>query len=192
MIFLADQNRELRIHLDIKNASVSAHCDQVVALKKHFNHTIRCIGRPHNGNCVTYALQLLEQNERLCYALQKYQVRPGSEFVKWLLLQGRLQEVDCEIDGALALYFRHNCWRHVGLVSRRGRLVSKWGSYGVFDHQYYEVCSEYGDTLRFFAPINSAKAVEYFFEFGCGPLNLPAKEVESLAALLKSDREDDP
>jgi hypothetical protein len=48
----------LRSRLIIEGASVSQHCGRVI--ETEFGRTIRCVSRPKNGTCVTYALGLLE------------------------------------------------------------------------------------------------------------------------------------
>ncbi len=174
------KDTELRARLVIEGETVSGHCDRIRALKAEFSHTIRCIARPADGTCVTHAFGLLEEFRLLVAELESLGVKPGSAFITWLLEEGRLVEIDGVRPNALALYFEEGSWKHAGVVSGEDRIVSKWGTYGVFDHRLSQVPGNYGNEVRFFDLPNLAAAADLFFEFACGELDLKPEEIDRL------------
>ena len=171
---------ELRKRLVIEKETVSAHCDKVAALKQEFSHSIRCLDRPQNGTCVTYALGLLNGFFRLCRELQDSGVKPGRAFIEWLLEEGKLRELGSPQVGALMLYFDGETWRHAGVVVGPERVVSKWGEYAVFEHGFAEVPANYGNELKFYEMPEPNEAGGLFFEFGCLELDLKPPEIARL------------
>jgi hypothetical protein len=107
-------------------------------------------------------------------------VKPGCAFVTWLLEEERLVEIDRARANALALYFEEDPWKHAGVVSGKDRIVSKWGTYAVFDHRTSEVPGNYGNYVRFFERPDPAVAARLFFEFACRELDLTQKEIDRL------------
>lgn len=46
-----------------------------------------------------------------------------------------------------------------------GRVESKWGTLGLFNHAKLEVPAGYGEMLRFFEPLDYEVAIEHFCRF---------------------------
>jgi hypothetical protein len=147
MIRLGQSNVELRERLQIEGQPMSRHCDIVMALKGEFGHTIRCVDRPAEGTCLTYAFGLLDQFRPLCAEMEGFRLKPGSAFVQWLLDNRRLIELDTVRPGVLVLYFDDGRWMHAGVTLRRHRIRSKWGTYAAFEHAISEVPTNYGDLV---------------------------------------------
>jgi hypothetical protein len=84
----------LRARLVIENETISGHCDRVAALRAEFPHTIRCIGQPVDGTCVTYAFGLLDGTPRLVAELEGLGVKAGGAFVEWLMDKEHLVEIE--------------------------------------------------------------------------------------------------
>lgn len=116
--------------------------------------------------------------------LEARDVKAGLDFMSWLLDQCVLTEVQEPATGNLVLYFSERRWRHAGIVVADGRVVSKWGSYGVYDHELGEVPTEYGDSTRFFVMPTAQDAAELLFAFASGELNLNATEAERLRMIV--------
>ena len=106
----------LRARLVIENETISGHCDRVAALRAEFPHTIRCIGQPVDGTCVTYAFGLLDGTPRLVAELEGLGVKAGGAFVQWLMDEEHLVEIETARTNGLALYLRVTCRYH----ERRG------------------------------------------------------------------------
>jgi len=149
-VSLEGQDTELRRRLVIENETISGHCDRVAALRQEFRHTIRCLERPAEGTCVTYALELLNRFRTLVVELQAEDVKPGRTFVEWLLRNGKVAELATPEPDSLALYFDVETWKHAAVVLPLGRARSEWGSYAIFEHRLSEVPADYGNIVRFF------------------------------------------
>jgi hypothetical protein len=175
-IDLYGRNDELRRKLDLGKKTISAHHDAVKALK---GHTIRAVERPNDGTCVTWALGLLDEYRGMCKELQTFGVKPGAEFVHWMVDEGKLVEVETPRPGLLALYFDGEVWKHMALLAAHDRLVSKWGKQSVFDHGMAEVPAEYGNVVRFFAKPEPDQAARMYFDYACEVLNLSADETDA-------------
>jgi hypothetical protein len=172
MIRLSHGSIELRKGLVIEGQTISAHCDIVMALNKNFRHAIRCVDRPAEGTCLTYALGLLDQFRPLCAELQAYHIKPGREFVQWLLDNRHLGELRSVRPGALALHFDGRKWMHAGITLGTQRIRSKWGTYAAFEHELSEVPANYGDVVRIYRLPSCLDAANLFFQFGCLQLEL--------------------
>jgi hypothetical protein len=116
----------LRARLVIENETISGHCDRVAALRAEFPHTIRCIGQPVDGTCVTYAFGLLDGTPRLVAELEGLGVKAGGAFVQWLMDEEHLVEIETARTNGLALYFDQGSWKHVGIMNDGDRVTSKW------------------------------------------------------------------
>jgi hypothetical protein len=173
---------ELRTALVIEAESMSRHCDLVRGLKSKFDHTIRCLERPGDGTCATYALDLLEAYRPLVKELQDFGIRPGSAFMRWLVVEDHLAEISAIRDEALVCYFQEGVWQHVGIAIAGGRVGSKWGTYAVFDHRLSEVPANYGDNIRFFVRPSARAAAGLLFEFACAEMDLNQIEADRLRA----------
>jgi hypothetical protein len=91
----------------------------------------------------------------------------GEAFAGWLLDHCFLNEVagsDTE-SGDIVFYFDDSRFKHAGLVSRAGRVKSKWGTGYLYEHELYEVPESYGTEVRFFKPLKDEEALLHFLEF---------------------------
>ena len=55
--------------------------------------------------------------------------------------------------------------KHAGLNRGSGRVESKWGMGGLFEHDVFDVPESYGNVVRLFGKIPSKAAIEYFVRF---------------------------
>ena len=88
----------------------------------------------------------------------------GLDFVEWALA-GRLRPIDDPQIGSLAMYFMGEKWRHVGLVYRSGRIISKWGTYPVYEHEISDIPASYGNRVRFYERPTHSDALALFLEY---------------------------
>jgi hypothetical protein len=179
---IGGMDTELRTALVIEAETISRHCDLVRGLKSKFKHTIQCLERPGDGTCATYALNLLEAYRPLVKELQDFGIRPGSEFMRWLVDGDRLTEMPAIREDALVCYFREGAWQHVGIAIAGGRVGSKWGTYAVFEHRLSEVPANYGDDIRFFVRPSARASAGLLFEFACAEMDLNQIEADRLRA----------
>lgn len=148
------------------------HGRAVSALATEFGHSIRPIvsavelGR---YTCLVYALDFEGMPEyELIAQLRHENVFAGTVFAHWLLAHGHLEkaeEVKAEL-GLLALYLDdRNNFLHIGVVQEGGRIYSKWGNQGLFDHEIFEVPISYGHNVSYFKPIVYGVGIELFMDF---------------------------
>ncbi len=175
---------ELRTALLIEAETISRHCALVRGLKSQFKHTIRSLERPEDGTCATYALNLLEAYRPLVRELQYFGIRPGSEFIRWLIDGDRLSQILAIREDALVCYFREGAWQHVGIAIAGGRINSKWGTYAVFDHKLSEVPTDYGDDIRFFVRPSARESAGLLFEFARSKMGLNRIEADRLRVAI--------
>ncbi len=95
------------------------------------------------------------------------EVFAGVDFAHWLIERGLLQPLraDEARAGDLVFYFDDGRFRHAGMLTAGGRVVSKWGTGQLYEHGLYEVPDNYGDDLRYFGSLSCATAFEYFTWF---------------------------
>jgi hypothetical protein len=136
---------------------------------RDFPNEIVILDSPHpiqRYTCVVHVLEFTEKPEFVAIASRGFNfVIAGPAFLHWLLEQGLLAEVAeadaCE--GDLVLYFdQGGRIKHAGLDRRNGRVESKWGKGGLFQHGVFEVPTSYGTTVKLFRRIPWEEALEYF------------------------------
>ncbi len=179
------KDSDLRAALVIEGETTPRHCDLICRLESKFQHTIRCLQQPDYGNCVTYALDLLETYQPLVTKLQCVGIQTGSEFMHWLVKENHLTELPAIREDGLVCYFREQIWKHIGVAVADGRVSSKWGTYAVFDHMLSEVPADYGDDIRFFVRPNARTSARLLFEFACTTLDLNRIDADGLRAATR-------
>lgn len=180
---------ELRERLVLEGLSGAfAHRQKIEALEAEFSHSIRYICQHENGDgtCLTFALGLLDHCFNLCDVLQQERIYPAAEFISWLLDSQKLREITSSQVDSLALYFDEETWTHAGVVQRADRIISKWGTYGVYEHHLSEVPTNYGLLVRFFLMPSPDEICQKFFEYGCVKLELKPIEADRLKSLIST------
>lgn len=173
-------NKALRSVLDFPaNTYATEHPQKVESARKSYPHSVSHVPGTGGLTCVPYALELADVP--VYQAIGRDfggEVFAGREFVEWLL-EGRLKELVAPIPGCLAFYFEGWTWRHVGITGVGERVVSKWGTFPVYEHDFWEVPLTYGDRIRFFEQLSSARAIELFLEFARASVEIP-REVDEI------------
>lgn len=160
---------------------LTAACDRVTpqrnielvqAIAAEIPHSIVSHQSQHDltrFTCVMHVLGFAGQNRYAEVAtLPGHNVYAGKEFVEWLIDSGSLTEVTAEqaVVGSIAMYFDDDGdFTHVGLLVSHGRVQSKWGTVALYEHDLFEVPSNYGSTVRYFACLPYKEAIELFFDF---------------------------
>jgi hypothetical protein len=170
----------LRIALDIPDGDALLHRGQIEAVRHSHPHSVVHREYQEGGTCVTYALGLFQDKTYLAVRgpFFNYKIFAGGQFVDWLLENRRLEEIDEPAPpGCLALYFAAGTWQHVGIASTGGRVISKWGSFPIYDHEVFEAPAQYGNEVRYFAMPRAAEALELFIEFAKSSYGLRDEEI---------------
>lgn len=67
--------------------------------------------------------------------------------------------------GSLVMYFEAGSFRHVGLLRAGGRVESKWGQLGLFEHEPWEVPATYGTEIRYFRVEPYEVAIGWLYDY---------------------------
>ena len=89
-------------------------------------------------------------------------------FAHWLLDQGLLEEVSQRDrqSGDIVVYFGlDGRFKHAGLATGNGRVLSKWGIGHLYEHGLLEVPESYGSEIRLFRGLPYRVAFGYFRRF---------------------------
>lgn len=116
-----------------------------------------------------HALDFVEKSEYLSVAiLQRPNIYAGKNFAEWLLVRGVLEEIrstNIPVD-SLAMYFdERGVFTHVGVTVEGNRVQSKWGNLGLYEHDLFDVPSNYGITVRYFERLPYEAAIEHFYDY---------------------------
>jgi hypothetical protein len=163
---MTDGNDKLRSAIDAPDGfDRLAHRNMIAEAARTHPHTIKYRSLEEQGTCATFALGLTG-NAVYQFVASGYarKIFAGKAFMQWLL-KNHLREIKLPVRGCLALYFSGEEWQHVGVVSAPGRIVSKWGTYPVYDHPALEVPARYGNVLRYFEMPDTADTLRLFLEF---------------------------
>jgi hypothetical protein len=155
----------LRKALELDGVAAAEHPQRIEALKERLPHTIQYVNGDHVATCASYAFRLSEDSVYRAVARgSEPNIFAGLKFVEWALA-GRLRPIDDPQIGSLAMYFMGEKWRHVGLVYRSGRIISKWGTYPVYEHEISDIPASYGNRVRFYERPAPPDALALFLEY---------------------------
>lgn len=148
------------------------HIIAVMDLVTEFGHSIRPIPSIvplERYTCLVYALEFQGEPEYEAIAgLPIVNVFAGADFANWLLTNGYLIEVTAQeaTPGCYALYSDEaGGFVHIGILRNDGRVASKWGNQGLYDHALLEVPFSYGSNVRYYLPIPFYDCIELFKDF---------------------------
>jgi hypothetical protein len=118
--------------------------------------------------CIVYALELTEDPDYVAIASHGLgSVYAGTEFAQYLLLNHCLCEISEQAakPGDLVFYFESDRVVHAGKVAQPGRVISKWGIGQLLEHPTLAVPEQYGDSVKYFSPIDKEEILDVFVEF---------------------------
>jgi hypothetical protein len=129
------------------------HTEKIEDLREVHHHSIRShFEQIIAFNCFAYAFGLTDDHTRtLCKETKVY---PDARFIHWMRALHHLTEIGNPGDQlCIALYFLiddvTNRCRHAALRRPDGRMISKWGTYPIYEHGLAEVPSNYGDDVLY-------------------------------------------
>lgn len=132
--------------------------------RKH-PHSIAYRGMGGDGTCATYAFGLTDNMTYRAIAMNfGREIFAGRGFVEWLI-RTNLREIEEPIRGCAILYFSGQQWQHIGSSAALGRVISKWGTFPVYDHALFELPARYGDAVRYFDKPTDADALRLFLDY---------------------------
>lgn len=162
--------QQLQIACD--HVSPERNTELVAGLVQQYLHTIVPKTSDHDlfgFTCLVHALGFTNTPQYLDVAsLRAKDVYAGAAFANWLLTGERISEVapDQAKIGSLVFYLDNDgSFLHVGLLKDNGRIESKWGQLGLYEHALFEVPANYGESIRFYKPIDFDKGIDIFYTF---------------------------
>jgi hypothetical protein len=163
---MTDTHRLLRAAIEAPDGfNRLEHRKMIEEVARMYPHSIVYCSLEEEGTCATYALALTGDAVYQFVATRfQRKLFAGRDFMEWLV-QNHLHEIERPHTNCLALYFSNAEWKHVGVVSSPGRVVSQWGTFPVYDHAVYEVPARYGDVVRYFHLPDTAEAVRLFLQY---------------------------
>ncbi len=162
-----------RLEQITRTSPIAEHGAHIAALAQECPHSIVALASLHplpTYTCLVHALDFTGKPEYVNIAGRLFgpNVYAGKDFAHWLLDSGALtsvSEADAS-DGDLGFYFDNNSrFKHVGLLRAEGRVESKWGNQGLYEHAMFEIPESYGDHVRFFRRLAYEEAIQQFFQF---------------------------
>jgi hypothetical protein len=164
-------NAEFRERLrKITCSPISEHVQAISDLSREYphaitlKHEITSEDRPIDKyNCFEFALDLVGSQKIVDLAL--YEILVDSEFVKTLIHQGALVEIDLKQvrESDIVIYF-YDGPTHAGKTSS-GQIISKWGEGHLWGHDTYEVPASYGNETKYFSKITQETALTAFLDY---------------------------
>jgi hypothetical protein len=127
------------------------HREKIERLREVHHHSIRAASRQiPDLNCFAYAFGLTDEHARDLFSGTK--IYCDARFVHWLRATHQLIPIeDFNDEPCIALYYfidgaTDRC-KHAAIRRPDGRMISKWGTYHVYEHTLEEVPSNYGDDV---------------------------------------------
>lgn len=157
-----EEDLELRRALDaLTDLTAEQHLAAVMNIK---GHGITLYRRCAVGNCLSRALMASDclHSNYLELVAKLFASNTDEAFLDWLRDHGHLAK---GANGALALYYEDESWRHAGVRQQDGTIISKWGvGWYIYRHGSCELPLRYGHP-RFFEKPDERRALDLFIEF---------------------------
>lgn len=168
-------NSQLREALqDLAKRDPAEQLAHLELLRADFGHSIVPVTNVKSDlryNCVMYALNVHEHAElfrfltHLTYGPDKnLEIFMDTGFLKMLIDDGNLQEVTAG-SNCLAIYSVPEKITHIGTLTSRERVRSKWGTAHLYEHDLLECPYSYGEDVVFYTPIDPEVCVDRFFDY---------------------------
>lgn len=113
-----------------------------------------------NYNCFIFMFGLGENTD----FIQKTKGFIYSNFIKKLLDEGLLIQIDKPQDDCWVLYKDNNVYAHGG-VYKKGTIISKWSWGPTIRHDLWNVPSAYGNSVLFVQPLDRQKVLSLYEKY---------------------------
>lgn len=156
----------------IEVTDVSAHPALLAAITNDIPNTVKLLTSPHpihRYTCLVHVFDFTEKPAYIEIARWGFNIGYASpDFAHWLIDHGFLKELSLEAvqEGDMVFYFDpQGRLKHAGLMISKDRVLSKWGTGHLFEHQLNEVPESYGNTKRFYSRMECDGALAHFKEY---------------------------
>jgi len=147
---------------------------QLELLRKNYGHSVSPLTGVESGlqyNCVMYAMDVHEHGELYRFLVhltygpdKKLGIVMDTNFLKMLIDDGDLHKITAT-SNCLAVYSTPQKITHVGTVTSSGRVISKWGTAHLYEHELLECPLSYGEDVEFYNSIDPEVCVSRFFDY---------------------------
>jgi hypothetical protein len=160
-----------RLHGITLNLNVELHAARIEALRAEIPHTVfvrESCAPTDRYTCGVYVFDLIEDPTYIDIAsFGMGTTYAGKEFIDYLLRTGLLAEKAGALitAGDLIMYFQDRQFKHVGRMQSASRVISKWGTGLLYEHDTWEVPADYGETIRYYQGPDKDESLELFLSY---------------------------
>lgn len=162
--------------------SPEVHIRLVLDLRDRFQHSISPLESEeplHMYTCLMYVFGFHRSaTYKAIASTPPYQTFAGADFAAYLLGSDLLPEPPPQSSDQEALIFylaEDQKFLHAGIELQSGRIRSKWGSRGLYEHELFEVPSGYGNHVLRKARIPDTVALDIFQTYAAQRSRLDAE-----------------
>ena len=168
-------NKKLREKLEeITSQNIGNNISKQITLIKEleFPHSIKLkqeavLGQPSTFqfNCFMHVLDLIGLSQVENIMKEHSDVFVGSDFMDYLI-NNKLQKIDSDRkkDGDIAIYFFNSKPEHAGKIYSN-RIISKWGTGHLWEHDIFEIPQSYGNEFGVFKSILRQETLTHFLDY---------------------------
>ena len=134
----------------------------------HSIHAWKHQGQFHRYTCAVYAFELVENPTYVKIATSGNQlICADAKFIKYVLENNFLTKLanTSQESADFVIYFENNEFKHIGKVHSDNRIISKWGTGLLWEHEIWEVPADYGNEKRFYAQPSTCTGLDLFCEY---------------------------
>jgi hypothetical protein len=150
-----------------QNTSADEWWPEIEDLQQQFPHTIRTheheTSEPYTCFMYAFRLHTSSKHREICEALGA-SVFADTCFFLFLKKRGvlRSKNPSSRQPGDLVVYINHGLPIHIGVTVAEGRVISKWGTGLLLEHDILEVPASYGKEIEAYGSLDY-EAVENLF-----------------------------
>jgi hypothetical protein len=161
-----------RLNEITNNGKPEDHSCLIDKLSSEIAHSIKVLTKPEsnlNFNCVMYALSIKDIPQRIQLPKDDSDYfYADTYFVQLLINHKYMAEEQQLVNDCVIVYYDKYKIKHIGRLISESRVISKWGLGHLYEHDFFETPSDYGDTVRFFEPPSYKMVIQLFRKYSCG------------------------
>ena len=142
-------------------ADLTRECPNTICIRES-PHPIKCY------RCLEHVLEFAENSTYIgVRSCEIDDINAGPLFAHWLIDKNILVELSRAKagDSDFVFYFNKGTWKHAGLWSRYGRVISKWGQGHLYEHELFEVPMSFGNNVKYYRRLPCDDAIALFLRY---------------------------
>lgn len=162
-----------RLNEIANNGKPEIHSCLIDKLSSEIAHSIKVLTEPEsnlNFNCVMYAFRIEDIPQRIQLPTDDSDYfYADTHFIQILIDRKYIIEEQEPANDYVIVYFdKCEKIKHIGRLISESRVISKWGIGHLYEHDFFETPSDYGNTIRFFKPPSHEIVIQLFRKYACG------------------------